>query len=400
MRSSQMKKYSFGFLGMVIFWLSSSNLSAQSWSDRFSLHAGFGINTSIDPDHHVAASLYLEPRMGLSQKISLGLRYDVGTFGIGRQRIGQSNDQYRIASPDLSLVRSAAFLGYFHFKILGANYQLGLGLQYSRTAGRLVENRWKTDDSLGGVEEFDPQGHIGLAVSLGVEMGPTILSAKMASYKRGSNTIIVDGYTNISVGYRLIGDRTGWRNTLRAERIPVFFLELGTQTMMPIFSKKNAAAFGAFLEPKIGITKRSSVGFKYDFDRARRKGLDLTFGNLTSGGETRRELRNLNEMSYTHSKLLTFDYYFPTVGGWYFVGAGAGEYKRDEMQELTFNVFQINNDNFEPLPEQKNIGMMLRAGLKTSLLRFALSYNYSGNNIPDYISFQVSFEPSFMKSEN
>jgi len=341
----------------------------------------------------------VEPRLLLAKRISLGLRYDVGVFGFGEQRIGESNDRYRIVEPDLSRIRSAALLGYFHFKILSADFNAGIGLQYARTADRSVKTHLKSNDRLVEVNDFEGHNRFGVGVSGGVDLGPLFFSAKFGTYRFGSNNSIVDTYTNLSFGYTIMGERTGWRKTEEARRIPIIFLEFGAQYLLPFSISKNAAALGGYLEPKLAISKNSSVGFRFDFDRGRNKGLDLAFGfRNTSNGEMR-ELRRLNELSYTQSIMMTYDYYFPTVGGWYFIGAGAGQYRRDEMQDFGNGFFFGTTTNFEPLPEVKNIGGLIRVGMKTSLVRFTLGYNYTGKNVPDYISFQVGFEPSFSKSE-
>lgn len=348
----------------------------------------------------MAASIHIEPRLMLTKRISAGLRYDVGLFGFGEQRIGERNTQYRVIQPDLSLLRSAAVLTYFHFKILGADFNTGLGLEYTRTADRAIRTYNKSNSLLADIDDTEGHHKIYPTIAFGVDLGPSFFTAKFATYNRGSTVTISEAYLNLSMGYTILGERTGWRMTKKAERIPVFFLEFGSQFMLPTSNKKYAGSIGAFVEPKIAISKNSSIGFRYEFDRGRNKGLDLEFGiRNTSNGEMR-ELRRLNALAYTHGLVMTYDYYFPTRGGWYFIGTGLGQYSRDEMNDFGNGFFFGSSFSFDPIPEQKNIGGLIRVGMKTSLFRFTLGYSYTGKNIPDYFSFQVGFEPSFLKNKN
>ena len=243
------------------------------------------------------------------------------------------------------------------------------------------------------VESIKPVSHIAPVFKFGashrkVHSGFYI---NLAAKKLDRNSL--RDYLSIYINYRIIDNDPYFKPTNREKLLPLIMLEGGIQTAGNIGD--YAGVFRLFIEPKIRIGAKNSVGLRYNGIRPISVGLDdeqFLVREETPTGASHEWLAK-NQLSRTQNLTFTIHQYIKNPYGWHFIAVGAGGVRRKELGGFE-GIEQVQGLPFPEFgPEEiKRFCFHLGAGIKAGLYRISLEYLNNGKDIPNALSLQMGLE--------
>ena len=83
----------------------------------------------------------------------------------------------------------------------------------------------------------------------------------------------------------------------------------------------------------------------------------------------------------------------------FFANTGAGQFHRKEIEGILEIINGQEYTVVEKKEHQKNFGGFIGFGFKTGAYKCSLEYNFTGENIPDYLAAQIGIAINFYKSK-
>ncbi|WP_461637911.1 hypothetical protein [Labilibaculum euxinus] len=153
-----------------------------------------------------------------------------------------------------------------------------------------------------------------------------------------------------------------------------FKVEVGGILAFPL-DKESGLGGGSYIEPRYSLNDNFTFGLRLE-------GVRLSSGEISVG------IGRVNiDASTVTPVLFTCDYFFNNQKTRPFVGLGLGLYKRND-QSIDTDIWSVNINT----GSENNFGFAPRIGLNVGHMRLAMIYNFTGNNISDYLSVQLGIE--------
>lgn len=367
-------------------------LFAQSFADKINIQIGTAVNGDSDLNAG-ALSLAVHPSISIYKSFQLDFRVDY--------HIAQLSNNRRIRSSSFAYVERESYIrNLLSFQLipnLRTNVfkipsSIGLGLGYAQRT-----TNYELKKSIEG-------DHL-------IDIGPRTAKASLlwsfmasAYFDRIQTGLIYTSYENpellgfafnsgtIFINYRLIGKgpvHTKLNQQLQGStpRLPLVSIESGIQAMSNL--GQYAGAFNAYLAIKYALNDQLSLGFRVNSKNPKAVGYDKNPAHYFSLNNNFINWVNTQTIQKVYARLFIADYYIPRQKGWYTLHAGLGQYQRKSSPSV--EGFDINQMEFfiPEIPHKRNIGGLIGVGFKTGIHQFSLEYNFTGKQIPDYLSVQM-----------
>ena len=153
-----------------------------------------------------------------------------------------------------------------------------------------------------------------------------------------------------------------------------FKVDTGIEFVIPT-SNEAGSGMGFYISPIYNASDRLSIGPRFGFSYAGYGTLNVGIGTV--------EIEGTNMFSF----LMVGDYYLSTERVRPFVGLGLGMFRRSEASIRTgIGVVDISRE------AKSNFGAKPRIGLNVGHFKMTVDYNFTGDQIYDYLGFTLGFD--------
>lgn len=387
-------KYFFTICGSII----TSFALSQSFTDNLTIQVGTALHGTNFIEQG-ALSLAFHPVYYFNNRVSLGIRYDHPFTQIGNSgKFFLNQRRYYQRESHLKNTRTFSAIPSYHFNLLKTNVSAGIGLAYYQRIKGIRKLYRYPENQLVRIDEVTAAKKLGFILEGSVYKGRIQSGVLINLAYKDVDFYDMGAHASIFFNYSILGKHLFNENENENEnKLPKFSLEFGVQPLSNL--GKFAGAFNVYVEPKVFLKNKYSVGFrvnsKYPYPISYDKNPEPYQGRDTIDGQiyVRSKWNNINRLGKTHSYLATFQYYIPQDFGWLILNAGGGVYKRKGFKEINGkDIFGFGEITIPAIPSETNIGAYIGGGIKIGYLRMALEYNFTGKNIPDYLALQMGME--------
>ena len=140
-------------------------------------------------------------------------------------------------------------------------------------------------------------------------------------------------------------------------------------------NEEASNGMGFYISPIYNPTDRLSIGPRFGFGYTGSGTINLGIGSVEVGA------------THMFSFLMLVDYYLSTERVRPFVGMGIGMYKRSEATiKTSIGLVDISRN------AKSNFGVKPRVGLNVGHFKMSVDYNFTGDQIYDYIGFTLGVD--------